>query len=196
MHLTAQLKLQPTPEQADALRRTLEAANAACGYISECAWESKTFRQFDLHRLCYREARTRFGLAAQVAVRCISKVAGAYKLDHRAKRTFRPLSAIAYDLWILSYSETGVSIWSLDGRLAIPFICGDRQRRLLATRKGESDLICRDGAFYIHAPCQIEAAILRKSRKFLGLDLGIANIASDSEGRKYSGSAVKSVRHR
>ena len=95
MHLTAQLKLQPTPEQADALRRTLEAANAACNYISECAWEAKTFRQYDVHKLCYREIRVRFGLAAQVAVRSISKVADAYKLDCQAKRTFRAHSAIA-----------------------------------------------------------------------------------------------------
>ena len=64
-----QLKLQPTPAQADALRRTLERANAACNYLSECAWTTQTFRQFDLHKLCYRDVRQRFGLAAQVTVR-------------------------------------------------------------------------------------------------------------------------------
>ena len=93
--LTAQLKLPTNPEQADALRQTLEAANAACDYMSECAWETKTFRQFDLHKLCYRTARKRFGLASQVVVRCISKVADAYKLDHHSKRAFRAHSAIA-----------------------------------------------------------------------------------------------------
>jgi hypothetical protein len=41
---------------------TLAACNAASDYISGKAWESKTFRQFDLHRLCYREARNRFGI--------------------------------------------------------------------------------------------------------------------------------------
>ena len=55
MNLTAQLKLEPTAEQAFALSRTLVASNAACDYISGVAWDSKTFRQFDLHRLCYRE---------------------------------------------------------------------------------------------------------------------------------------------
>jgi hypothetical protein len=33
MRLSIQLKLLPTPQQADALRRTLETANAACDYI-------------------------------------------------------------------------------------------------------------------------------------------------------------------
>ena len=51
MNLTAQLKLEPTADQALALRATLVASNAACDYISGVAWESKIFRQFDLHRL-------------------------------------------------------------------------------------------------------------------------------------------------
>lgn len=57
MNLTAQLKLEPTASQAADLARTLVASNAACDYISGMAWDSKTFRQFDLHRLCYREVR-------------------------------------------------------------------------------------------------------------------------------------------
>ena len=43
MKLTVQLKLQPTPEQADALRRTLETANAACDYISQVAFSTIQF---------------------------------------------------------------------------------------------------------------------------------------------------------
>ena len=34
MRLTAQVKLQPTPAQADALLRTLEAANEAANWIA------------------------------------------------------------------------------------------------------------------------------------------------------------------
>lgn len=196
MQLTAQLKLQPSPEQADALRRTLEAANAACNYISECAWECNTFRQFDLHKICYGEVRKRFGLAAQVAVRCISKVADAYKLDRNAKRAFRPLSAIAYDTRILRFESDAVSIWAFGGRLSIPFVCGEPQRQMLVTQKGEADLIFRGGEFYLNATCAAKCAKMRTRRKFLGVDLGIVNIASDSNGTRYSGSEVKSVRHR
>lgn len=196
MKLTAQLKLQATPEQSDALRRTLEAANAACDYISECAWATKTFRQFDLHKLCYRTARERFGLASQVVVRCISKVADAYKLDHHSKRAFRAHSAIAYDTRILRFDTAAVSIWSIGGRISIPFVCGDPQQHLLATQQGEADLIYRRGAFYLNATCIAECADLRSPKKFLGVDLGIANIASDSNGKRYSGSEVKSVRYR
>jgi hypothetical protein len=68
--LTAVIQLLPTLEQAAALRRTLETANAACDYISQVAWETKTFRQFAIHTLTYQAARETFHLAAQLAVRC------------------------------------------------------------------------------------------------------------------------------
>src|SRR5215208_6028885 len=102
MRLTIQLKLKPTSEQADALRHTLETANAACDYISQVAWEAKTFRQFPIHRLTYQAARETFQLAAQLSVRCIAKVADAYKLDRKTQRTFQPHGAVPYDDRILS----------------------------------------------------------------------------------------------
>lgn len=43
MKLTAQIKLQPTPEQSAALRATLERANAACNAISAAGWAAQTF---------------------------------------------------------------------------------------------------------------------------------------------------------
>src|SRR5215218_1839036 len=121
MRLTIQLKLLPTPDQAEALRRTLIRANAACDYISQVAWANTTFAQFPIHRLTYGAVREQFGLAAQLTVRCIAKVADAYKLDKNAQRTFSPLGAVAFDERILSYNSTSVSIWTMDGRQAIPF---------------------------------------------------------------------------
>jgi putative transposase len=53
------------------------------------AWQTQTFRRFDLHHLCYQTIRTEFGLSAQVAIRVIAKVADAYKLDKSTQRTFR-----------------------------------------------------------------------------------------------------------
>ncbi len=95
MKLIAQLKLLPTPEQSDTLKRTLEAANSAANHASETAWETKTFGKFALQRLCYTQVRERFGLSAQVMVRVLAKVGDAYKLDKRTKRVFKPLGSVA-----------------------------------------------------------------------------------------------------
>ncbi len=195
MYLTAKLKLRPSVAQTAALARTLAACNAACDSISAAAWEAKTFRQFDIHRLCYRQTRENFGLSAQATVRCISKVADSYKLDKTSRRRFRSTGSTAYDSRILSYNleASTVSLWSVEGRLNIPFVCGERQRALLANRKGETDLAFVRGEWYLLAGCVLPDAPLSVVTEFVGVDLGVVNIAS---GNQYSGSEVKSVRYR
>jgi putative transposase len=83
MQLVANLKLTPTDAQEDALLETLKTANRACTWLSGQAWERNTFGQFALHQLAYKRCRAQFGLAAQMTVRCIAKVADAYKLDRK-----------------------------------------------------------------------------------------------------------------
>lgn len=193
MRLTAAIQLLPTPEQADALKRTLETANAACDYISQVAWESKTFRQFAIHKLTYQAVRETFHLAAQLAVRCIGKVADAYKLFRKTQRAFQPHGAVPYDDRILSYNLKGseVSIWTLDGRQAIPFVCGERQRELLATQRGETDLAFVRGKWYLFVACEVETPSPIDAEGALGVDLGIVNLATDSDGEHFSGERVE-----
>jgi putative transposase len=198
MKLIAQVKLQPDQRQADALRRTLVQANAACQYISDRAWETKTFRQYDLHKLCYRAVRAQFALSAQVTVRAIAKVADAYKVDRSVRRTFKPTGAISYDDRILSWQmdKSTVSIWSTDCRLRIAFVCGQRQRALLPTRHGEADLVLRGSTFYLLATCEVEEPGPAAFDDALGVDLGIVNIAADCDGQTYTGAAVEQARLR
>jgi putative transposase len=198
MKLTAQVKLLPTSEQAALLRHTLEQANAACRYVSDAAWETKTFRQYDLHHKCYRAIREQFGLSAQVAVRAIAKVADAYKLDRKTKRTFKITGSIAYDDRILSWrlQDQAVSIWTVHGRLRIPFVCGERQAELLQTRQGESDLGLYKGMFFLSATCEVDEPTPVDVEGVLGIDLGVTNIAVDSDGQVHSASHINNVRHR
>ncbi|MCG8350194.1 MAG: transposase [Chloroflexales bacterium] len=79
MKITAQLKLLPTPEQVGALQLTLQAANVACNPISAVAWETRMFGTFPLQKQLYQDVRDTFNLGAQLAIRCIAKVANAYK---------------------------------------------------------------------------------------------------------------------
>ena len=192
------MKLVVTLEQADALKRTIQAANAVCGSISAWAWENQTFGQYPLHKAQYAVQRGESGLTAQVVVRAIGKVADAYKLDKRTQRTFQPTGAIAFDDRILTwYTDKGqVSVWSVNGRLKLPFVCGEYQRGLLAFRQGEADLAFVDGEFYLLATISIPDPPLIITEGVLGVDLGIVELATDSEGRSYSGEAIKACRRR
>jgi IS605 OrfB family transposase len=157
------------------------------------AWERKTFRQFAIHKLTYQAARETFHLAAQLAVGCIAKVADAYTRDRKTPRTFQPHGAVPYDDRILSYNLKGseVSIWSRDGRQAIPFVCGEPQRELLASRRGETDLAFVRGKWYLFVACEVETPEPTDAEGAFGVDLGIVNLATDSDGESFSGQHIE-----
>jgi len=196
MKITVAVKLQPNSEQAPSLVATMERANAACDRISAVAWDAQTFGQFKLHKLVYADVKMSFNLSAQVVVRCIAKVADAYKLDKKTQRTFRPHGAITYDDRVLRWYEGGVSIWTLGGRERIPFVCDDRARALLATRQGESDLVYRDGMFFLYATVNVEEPPVGEPTEFLGVDMGVVNIATTSDGDNFAGAHLNGLRDR
>jgi IS605 OrfB family transposase len=198
MKLIAQVRLQPTPDQAEALRQTMLAYNDAANYISDQAWMRKSFRAYDLHHATYYAVRERFGLSAQLTIRVIKDVADAYKLDTKRKRTFRRMGSMTYDSrvlrWMLDKSE--VSIWTMTGRQKMPFVCGERQRQMLETLQGEADLVYRNGEWYLHQPCNILEDDGFDPDEWLGVDLGIVNIATTSDGATFTGADVLGVRKR
>jgi len=87
-----------------------------------------------------------------------------------------------------------VSIWTIAGRQRIPFVCGKRQRELLLENRGESDLCIRDNNFFLDTSCEVEASQTKSVTDVLGLDLGLVNIAADSDGIMYSGEAIETKR--
>lgn len=197
MKLVANLKLTPTPDQHTALLDTLKVSNRACTWLASQAWETQTFGQFALHKITYERCREQFGLAAQMAVRCIAKVADAYKLDRKTRRRFKRYAAQPYDDRIFRFcSDTTLSLWTTHGRMTIPYQCGARQRALLAFRKGEVDLMYIRGVFYLAVVCDVLDPEAMGIERILGVDLGIVNLAVDSDGTVYSGETIETKRQR
>lgn len=198
MKLIAQVRLYPTKDQYAALKQTLETANAACNHISARAFEAQEFHRYGMQKLTYYEVRERFNLSAQMVIRCLAKVADAYNLDHNVQRTFKPLGSIAYDDRILSWytDRTEVSIWTLAGRQRIPFDAGERQRELLQYRQDETDLVFFNGMFFLLATCEIPDPDPRDVETALGVDLGVTNIATTSDGDVLTSDPIEHNRQR
>lgn len=194
MKLTLQIKLLPSEEQFNGLKRTILESNEACNEISDIAWNERTFNQYKLHRIVYRKIKDSTNLTAQVIVRCISKVSDAYKKDRKHKRFFKPLGAITYDSRILSYKidKLEVSIWSVDGRLKIPFVC--HNTKYLPYIKGEADLVFNKGKFYLFQTVEIIEEDVRDVEEFIGVDFGVTNIATLSNGTQFCSDELNKVR--
>ena len=218
MKLVVQVRLYPDPEQAVALKDTLTACNAAANHVAVVLQEQKPRGSFDLQKLVYAEVKTTFGLSAQPTIRVIKKVFDAHKTRAALLRSgrmgkvgsprrtriegkpveFRPDAAQPFDDRCLSWQiptegTTGnVSIWTTTGRLrGIEFRGSEQQiARLREHRKGESDLVFRDGKWFLYATCDIPNVEFYDPSGFLGVDLGIINIATTSDGERWSGGAV------
>jgi len=192
MKLTLKIKLLPTSEQAVVLIQTMREANVVCNAISDVAWQNKVFNQFKIHRICYHGFKSTFNLSAQMLVRCISKVADAYKLDKKTQRFFRPLGAITYDSRILTYKDSSVSIWAIGGRLKMPFVC--HNPKYLPYIKGEADLVYKKGKFYLFQTVDVPEEDMGDVEEFIGCDFGLTDIVVTSDGVKHSADGLNKYR--
>ena len=197
MLLTVKAKLNPTDEQRQALLTTMERFNEACNYVSSASYQERVFGKRTLQKQHYRYIRDTYGLSAQLAVRAIAKVSESYRgKGHRQElHTFKPHSAVVYDQRILSFkSLDAVSILTLSGRLLIPFSVGEYaqldQRRI----RGQADLILQKGTFYLCVVVEVDEDVQYNAEGCLGVDLGLVNIATTSDGQHFSGEKADNVR--
>jgi IS605 OrfB family transposase len=217
--LVVQVKLLPTPEQAAALEATLRACNTAASDVAVVARETGTYRNYDLRKHVYAGIKDEYALGAQAAQHVIKKVADAYatltanlkagnygKPGSKRRRSvetnpvgFRWNAAQPYDARMLSWQADArtVSIWTTHGRLRGVTYTGSADQLKATTGKiGESDLVHRDRMWFLYASVEIPEPDLIDPDGFLGVDMGIANIAYDSDGTRYAGDKLNGYRRR
>jgi len=196
--LALQTQLLPTPEHVVLLEATMRAFNAAADWLAGEASARKTANKIALQKLFYRDLRERFGLSAQMAVRCIAQVCEAHKRDKSKRPHFRPFASIPYDRRLMSFNGLDrVSLLTLSGRLLVPFIMGRYQTERFTAAKGQCDLVRRkDGKWFLLVTVDLPDGTKTPTTDFLGVDLGVANIATDSDANIYSGADTEACRIR
>jgi len=189
------VKLDTSKKQHDTLLETMHRFNEACNYIAEIAFSIKSANKIKLQQIVYRDVRDKFGLSAQHTIRAIAKVAEAYKRDRSIKPEFSPDGAIVYDQRILSWKGLeAVSILSLEGRLKIPVRIGEYQLVRMNSRiRGQADLLLRNGIFYLAVVVEAPEPSKFDTIDTLGIDMGIVNLATDSDGGNFSGEQTDKI---
>jgi putative transposase len=196
MKLVARIKLLPDAESAAKLKATMEAFNAAADFVGSVAFGHRTANVFDLRRLCYEEVRKQFGLSSQMSQLAIKAASDAYKRDKSKRVRFRKHAAVPYDQRTMSFKGVDrVSLLTMAGRVVFPYITGAYGLNQMELPKGQSDLVLtKDGKWLLLVTVDVPDGTLVDSDDFLGVDLGIANIATDSDGETHSGADVDQVR--
>ena len=195
MLLTLKMKLITTNVQHEKLLQTMERFNEACDFVSEFAFQNKTFGKILLQKHLYREIRDKFSLSAQMAVRAVGKVSESYQTDRKCKHKFDQHGAMVYDQRILSFKSLETcSILTLEGRETVNIAYGGYQTLDLNRVRGQADLILVKGQFYLMVIVDLPEDPKFEPTEILGIDLGIVNIATTSEGQQFSGKQCTEIR--
>lgn len=197
MKQTLAVKLAPTPDQHAALLATMERVNVCCDWLAAVAFRERIANKIELQKLTYYDARERFGLSSQLTIRAIAKTIEAYKRDKTIRPQFKPHGAIAYDQRIMSWRGIeAVSLLTLSGRVVVPIRFGDYQRERLDRARGQADLVYRDGVFFLYCTLDVPEPTPLEAEAYVGVDLGVVNLAVTDDGETFSGDGVEMVRRR
>lgn len=195
-----------------ALQETQRHFNEAASWIATVCWDERITNTNTAHHRVYGETRSRFGLGSQLACCARAKAVEAVKATHAKERErkphqkpltcpeFGPRGSVRYDARtyrLLSLDR--VSLNTMQGRVICRLILGQRQHDMLIDSLwtiGSADLVWRQGTYYLHITQSTDTPPVRETPDTLGVDLGMVNLATDSEGQTFTGAKVHEVRQR
>lgn len=189
---TIMIGLDTSLEEKQVLLKTMEKFNEACNTIAS----EKKMSRFKLHAKVYRNTRDS-GLSSQMAIRAIGKVADAMKTGKHPRFYFH--GSVPYDQRSISLKGDDVSILTVEGRLKLKARIGKFQhdKLLSGSMKSGMKLCYRKDIERFFLAVTVDAKDIPSFQSsMLGLDLGIVNIATDSNGRVYTNARVEKVRTR
>ncbi len=196
--MTLQVRLLPDAEQIAKIEATMRAFNEAADWLAGEAFVLRCANKIALQKTHYAQLRERFGLSAQMAVRCIAQTCEAYKRDKDVRPHFRLFASVPYDQRLMSFKGVDrVSLLTMEGRIVVPFIMGKYQRERFTAAKGQCDLVRRrDGMWFLLVCIDLPEKTKLPVTDFVGVDFGVVNIVTTSDGEAHSGEHVERCRTR
>lgn len=192
---TVKCKLEVNSQEKQSILNTISKFTQACNDILTIAKEKKIWNRYKLHHLCYYVIKDRYNLTANYVIRAIARVC--MKRQRRPK-TFKTKSlSLDKDLFRFIEKKESISLATINGRLKLKLSLGNFQRGLLKGQKPTSATLTYQKskkAFYINFTLEKEITVPSGSNP-IGVDRGIYNLATTSNGLKFSGKQVKYIRN-
>lgn len=214
MQRTVRLKLQPTPEQEQALLETVKQFTACYNFVARYGWDRSEKNGVELHKATYYELRGRFPqlpsqLVVSARMRATESLASAFALRKKKnskgepKKVSCPRSAFAtirYDMrsYRFDLKNNCARLSTVAGRLCVPFQMYDRAQSQIAQAEGfdSADLIYRDGSFFLHLVVTLPKPIVVATGPIVGVDFGETRPAVTSDNQFFGERRWKGVERR
>jgi len=199
----ASIKLDTSPRDARALTTLQSAYAEACNRLVPTVCEHRCWNRVALHKLAYSRLRAETPLGSQMACNAIFSVCKAYRSQRKLGRIEKDgeVPVIRFDRGSVHYDRRtyrlmgeSVSLYRLDGRIVVPIVLGNHQRRILASGKPkEAELVSRNGQWFFNLVVESGDNEMPASGAVMGVDVGENNLAAVSLGRVFGGG---DLRHR
>lgn len=204
---TASLKLLLSAEQSVAIAALAEQFTSACNAIVPYVQANRCWNRVALHHLCYYKIREMYpALGSQMVCQAVHRVADAYKALKAQKRIKpdQPIQAISFSAKTITYDDKTftlkdqiLSLFTMDGRIKVPFQKGMHQSMLIASGKlKEAKLVCRKRVWYFQVAIELPDQKSISAPGILGVDVGENNLAATSAGKIYGGKQLQDERVR
>lgn len=206
MTITAKIKILPSVEEVELLKKTMDAYRTACNDVSQLIFETKELRQPKLHKMKYTHLRESFQLKSQMAQSVMKTVIARYK---SIKSNGHDWSLVKfklpeYDLVFnrdYSFNKEKISINTLEGRVKLNYHAEGMETYFNEGWEfGTAKLVHKHKKWFLHIPMTKELPDFEMNQvnKIVGIDLGVNFIATtyDSKGKTlfFNGKAIKHKR--
>jgi len=205
---TVRLRLEPSAEQAAALRETMRQHTACFNAVVAYGWENNIKNGVKLHHATYRTLRERFpDLPSQLVVTARLRATETLKTALTRKRRKREASCPRSTLTPIRYcartyalkaSQGVVSLSSVEGRLKVQLITNPHAESIMREAVGfdSADLIYRQGRFWLHVAVTLPDVEFQPSGDVVGVDLGLSRPAVCSNNRFFGERRWKEIERR
>ena len=207
MKLLRTVKLKLENVNSNDLLPTFRAYTEAYNYICEIGFKDRNFDKIELHRRTYDYCRTQFGLPSELSTQVRDQAAEAIKvttkLERKKHKKFKcPKSKLmalrltknSFNIW---FDRHEVSVLTLNGRLRYKVALPDYFQQYFSWRRKGATLSLKKDKLFLHIVFEKEVEdVSQNYDNVLGIDRGIVNIATLSDGTVYSGEHVLQVKQR
>lgn len=108
-----------------------------------------------------------------------------------------PVGGVTFDARTMRLMPNGVSLYTLQGRIVVPWKLGAYQKKLMASGSlREAKVVCKKGTWYLHLAVRSAAATQNQSTKTLGVDVGENVLAATCTGKIQGGAFLRHRRGR
>ena len=203
---TASIKLKTTTEQAAALLALQKAYSDACNLLVSVVQEHRVWNRVALHQMVYTNLRSVSSLGSQMCCNAIFTVCKAYKAQKELGRISKDKlvpairfdqASVHFDKRTYTIKDNVVSLYTLSGRVTVPWLLGEHQKRILSSgQPREAELVFRKGSWYFNLVVESTDAAIKTSGLVMGVDVGENNLAAHSLGKVFGGEHLRDTRDR